>query len=171
MMRCDDIFERSEKINNSQSWKKSDSLLIKSNKSWQLNTSLPNTPPSLTLPFPSPLTSTSFPQTPNRRCSRRARMALGLCWESWREVNDFFLILMHERLFRVMIHLWMLNSKNGFFLPKTDQLSLSPDSSRSSASSVTSLEVWQKCELINYLMSDSIRLHICSVMVHGCNPG
>ena len=67
-----------------------------------------------------------------------------------------------------MSHLWIINSKNAFFFHK--QINCHFPETFAIISHMThivrSFEVWQKCELINYLMS----VYIC-VHIHGKIPG
>ena len=121
-MRCDDIFEWSEKINNSRSWKKSDSLylLIKSNKSWQLNTSDTSKHSTITHP-PLPLTPhfNPIPSNPNSKVqppgARGFGVVLGKLERSERLFFDTYAreaISGNDPFMGVAFQKWIFSSKN-----------------------------------------------------------
>ena len=92
-MRCDDIFERSVsgKINNSRC-RKQTTLLKATSSSHGTKLQAQATPKPLQadpqIAQPPPLHLLSLKPS-NRRRSRGARMALGLCRESWKKEGDF----------------------------------------------------------------------------------
>ena len=118
-MRCDDIFERSGKINNSRCHKKklyfnkqqvqaTKLRTVKSFKLKQLQNLHKQIPKSL-----SPLSFTFSPSNPQIEGAAAGRAWLLACAGKVGKRRATFLDTYARELFRVVIHLWMFDSKNG----------------------------------------------------------